>query len=88
MSPERHRVAVHHARDEGLSERHACRLVSQPRGTQRYQPTARADEERLTEAIVALASEYGRYGYRRSTILIESGPKVGAHWAKKRKKAK
>jgi transposase InsO family protein len=44
--------------------------VNQPRGTQRYQPTARADEERLTEAIVALASEYGRYGYRRITALL------------------
>ena len=48
----------------GLSERHACRIVSQPRGTQRYVPTFRADEDALTRAIVTLASEYGRYGYR------------------------
>jgi hypothetical protein len=39
----------------GLSERHACRIVSQPRGTQRYVPTVRADEEALTRAIVILA---------------------------------
>jgi len=45
-----------------LSERHACQLVGQPRGTQRYQPTQRDDEDQLTKAIVALASEYGRYG--------------------------
>ncbi len=53
-----------------MSERRACRLANQPRGTQRYQPIARADEEPLTEAIVELASEYGRYGYRRITALL------------------
>ena len=46
----------------GLSERHACRIVDQHRGTQRYVPTVPADEDALTRAIVALASEYGRYG--------------------------
>jgi hypothetical protein len=48
-----------------VSERRACRLVGQPRGTQRYLPTQAADEDALTQAIVALAAEYGRYGYRR-----------------------
>ena len=62
----------------GLSERHACRIVSQPRGTQRYVPTLRADEDDLTHAIVALASHYGRYGYRRITALLQRiGWKVG-----------
>ena len=46
-----------------MSERHACRLLGQWRGTQRYEPLQRIDEEALTRAIVALASEYGRYGY-------------------------
>jgi putative transposase len=54
-----------------LSERHACRLVRQPRGTQRYQPTQHNDEDRLTQDIVALASQYGRYGYRRFTALLK-----------------
>jgi putative transposase len=40
--------------------------VDQPRGTQRYQPAQRSDEDELTKAIIALASEYGRYGYRAS----------------------
>jgi hypothetical protein len=57
-------VAVEHARENGLSERQACRLVNQPRGTQRYQPTQRDEEDELTKAIIALASAYGRYGYR------------------------
>ena len=56
----------------GLSERRACQIVSQPRGTQRYVPRVRADEDALTRAIVALASEYGRYGYRRVTALLQS----------------
>ena len=51
-----------------MSERHACRLLGQWRGTQRYEPLQRIDEEALTRAIVALASEYGRYGYRRITV--------------------
>jgi transposase InsO family protein len=62
----------------GLSERHACRLVSQPRGTQRYVTTVRADEDALTRAIVTLASQYGRYGYRRITALLRTaGWRVG-----------
>jgi putative transposase len=78
VSPERRRRAVEQAREKGLSERRACRLVGQPRGTQRYQPTQRDDEEPLTQAIIALASEYGRYGYRRITALLkQAGWQVG-----------
>src|SRR6185295_5740486 len=78
LSPERRRIAVQHARDKGLSERHACRLVGQPRGTQRYLPTQRDDEDQLTNAIITLASEYGRYGYRRITALLQqAGWNVG-----------
>lgn len=61
-----------------MSERHACRLVGQWRATQRYQPMHRTDEVALTEAIIQLASEYGRYGYRRITALLqEAGWHVG-----------
>jgi putative transposase len=78
LSPERRRCAVSHAREEhGISERRACQLVNQPRGTQRYQPTQRDDEDALTWAIIALASQYGRYGYRRITVsLREAGWRV------------
>ena len=37
--------------------------MNQPRGTQRYQPTQLNDEDALTRAIIALASQYDRYGY-------------------------
>src|SRR5271155_3752936 len=61
-----------------MSERRACQLVNQPRGTQRYQPTQREDEDALTRAIIELASEYGRYGYRRITALLQrAGWRVG-----------
>jgi len=61
-----------------LSERWACRLLGQHRGTQRYTPLRRADEDELTAAIVALASHYGRYGYRRVTALVnQAGFRAG-----------
>jgi transposase InsO family protein len=56
-----------------LSERHACRLLGPWRGTQRYTPILRSDEDTLTRAIITLASQYGRYGYRRITALLRSG---------------
>ena len=79
LSPERRRCAVEHAREKHeLSERHACRLVNQWRGTQRYVPIQRVDEDALTRAIITLASEYGRYGYRRITALLRTaGWQVG-----------
>ena len=61
-----------------LSERQACRIVGQPRGTQRYSVIVRADEDALTRAILQLAAQYGRYGYRRiSSLLRDAGWSVG-----------
>ncbi len=61
----------------GVSQRHACRMLSQPRGTQRYRPILRADEDVLTQRIISLACQYGRYGYRRITIMVNrSGLRV------------
>ena len=58
-----------------MSERHACRLLGQWRGTQRYEPIQRSDEDALTRAMIALATQYGRYGCRRITALLQ-----GAGW--------
>ena len=55
-----------------ISERRACRVLGQPRTTQRYAAMARSDENALTAAIVRLASQYGRYGYRRITALLRA----------------
>jgi transposase InsO family protein len=41
-------------------------------------PTLKPDEDELTQRIIDLASEYGRYGYRRVTALLnEAGIEVG-----------
>ena len=48
----------HARRKYGVSERQACRVLKQWRGTQRYQPEHRTDEDALTRDIITLASEY------------------------------
>lgn len=54
----------------GVSERRACSVIKQSRSTQRRDPVRRNDEDALTEAIIRLSCEYGRYGYRRITALL------------------
>ena len=61
----------------GVSQRRACRILSQPRGTQRYRPILRPDEDLLTQRIISLACQYGRYGYRRVAVMVNrSGLRV------------
>ena len=55
----------------GVSERRVCRVIDQPRSTQRDNPVVRDDEECLRVEIIRLASKYGRYGYRRITALLK-----------------
>ncbi|WP_166507207.1 IS3 family transposase [Frigidibacter mobilis] len=77
LSPARRRACIDHVRLKlGVSERFACRVLGQHRSTQRKVPRGRADEDALTADIIALASEYGRYGYRRITALLRE-----AGWA-------
>ncbi len=49
----------------------ACRVIGQPRGTQRYEKRQADDEQQLRERIVYLASRFGRYGYWRVTALLQ-----------------
>ena len=56
----------------GVSQRLACRVLGQHRSTQRKAPCRPDDEAALTQAIVALATQYGRYGYRRITALLHA----------------
>jgi hypothetical protein len=53
-----------------VSERRTCQVLGQHRSTQRHPPKNDADEQRLTADIVALATDYGRYGYRRIHALL------------------
>ncbi|WP_333836029.1 IS3 family transposase [Novosphingobium sp.] len=73
LGPERRRAGVRHVQAVlGVSERHACRTLGQPRSTQRKVRVVPADEAALTDAVVSLAAEYGRYGYRRVTALLRA----------------
>jgi transposase InsO family protein len=54
-----------------VSERKICRVLNQPRSTQRYLPRIRGDEELLIKRMIELATKYGRYGYRRITALLQ-----------------
>jgi putative transposase len=55
-----------------LSERRVYRALGQPRTTQRYVSRKPCDEESLTLRVVELASQYGRYDYRRITALLQN----------------
>jgi transposase InsO family protein len=56
----------------GVTERRACAALSQSRGLQRRKPLRPDDEEALTADIIKLATQYGRYGYKRITALLRS----------------
>jgi len=67
----RRRRAVQHVCEKlGASERRACRVLGQPRSTQRYRASPPSDEPKLVSRMIDLARVYGRYGYRRITALL------------------
>ncbi|KAK0341466.1 hypothetical protein LTR94_026250 [Friedmanniomyces endolithicus] len=80
LSPARRRACIAKVRAElKVSERRACAVLRQHRSTQRKTPRGRADEAALTADIIALATTYGRYGYRRITALLhQAGWSVNA----------
>jgi len=61
---------IHVCRELKVSERRACQILGQARATQRRETSAPSDEKQLTHDIIALATKYGRYGYRRITALL------------------
>ena len=73
ISPDRRREAVEQVQEMlDVSERRACRVIGQPRTTQRYDKRVPDDEHLLREQVLRLASEYGRYGYRRVTAMLRN----------------
>ena len=81
MSPVKRCQAVTYVRNtlgpEIVSERRACRVLGQPRSTQRREPYLPDDERRLVKRMIELATQYGRYGYRTIWgILLLEGWKV------------
>src|SRR5436305_4581454 len=59
-----------------VSERRVCAALGQHRSTQRKIPRGRDDEERLTADTIALARQYGRYGYRKIAGLLEQAGRL------------
>jgi len=55
-----------------VSQRRACKVLQQPRATQRYKQVIKGDEPVLIERMIDLTRQYGRYGYRRITALLQS----------------
>jgi transposase InsO family protein len=56
--------------DMRVSERRACKVLGQPRSTQRRKAYVPDDEPKLVKRIIELATQYGRYGYPRITKLL------------------
>ena len=56
-------------------------MLGQHRSTHRKVPRGADNEQQLTDDIVALAKQYGRYGYRRVTALLRH-----AGWTVNRKR--
>jgi len=63
-------VVTHVCQALVVSERRACKVLRQTRATQRYVSHVESEEEKLVNRIAELATQYGRYGYRRITALL------------------
>ena len=72
MSPTRGRDAVDRVRRHlpGVSERRACKVLDQPRSTQRYVTKVKDDERAIVKRMHALVRRWPRFGYRRIHALL------------------
>jgi len=61
---------MHIEEQMNVSERRACKVVSQPRMTQRYKTKQPDKDKALTAEINGLARRYKRYGYRMITAKL------------------
>ena len=79
MNPERRRRTVAKVRNrlghDKISERRACKALSQPRSTQRYSPKKPDADRRLIAEMRRLVESFPRYGSERVHQLL-----VGTNW--------
>ena len=61
---------MHVQRTLEVSERRACKVIGQPRASQRYRPRKPDKDRRLTKRIRTLARRHRRYGYRRIWAML------------------
>ena len=72
---------MHVQRALPVSERRACKVLDQPRGTQRYMTQEDDEERRLIARLQELVRERPRYGYRfMVAILRREGWRVNRKW--------
>lgn len=72
---------LHVRRELAVSERRACRVVGQPRSTQRHPTKRPAADRALVARLLHIARDYPRYGYRRAWAVLR-----GEGWAVNRKR--
>ena len=60
---------IHVRQKLDTSERRTCKTIGLARSTLRYQSAAKDDDE-LRLALIRLAKQYGRYGYRKVAQLL------------------
>ncbi len=76
LSPDKLRAVVTYVREvlgeEVVSERRACKVLGQPRSTRRRKRVVPDREVCLRARIMELATQYGRYGYRRITAKLRN----------------
>jgi putative transposase len=71
VSPSRRRRAVAMLQERlGISQRWACRIVGQPRSTQRYRPAEGDPHGDLRERLRTFARAHPRWGYRRAHAVL------------------
>ncbi len=62
---------MHTRQKLGKSERRTCRVVGLARSTLQYR-SAEKDDDELRLALIRLAKQYGRYGYRKVCELLQA----------------
>lgn len=62
---------MHTRQKLGTSERRSCKVIGVARSTQQYKSTEQ-DDDKLRLALIRLAKQYGRYGYRKVGELLRA----------------
>ena len=71
MSAGQRRQAVRHLQETfGVSQRRACRVLRQPRSSQRKEPRRKEADEALVRRMLELVRRHPRFGYRRIWALL------------------
>lgn len=61
----------HVEKELDVSQRRACKVVEQPRSTQRYEQRDNSEDREIVKRLQTLSRKYPRYGYRFMTALLK-----------------